>query len=135
VVRRRKGQRTAWKPTVWIYSHLPLAIGLTATGIGLEFLVAQEGHGVRWVAICGMALALFAMGVIHFATERDEGPERDIIQARIRWTAAALVLLIGLVSESWATNVILVLLALIAAVQIAGDLMLGRTPATTGPTD
>ena len=134
VVRRDKRQRTAWKPTVWIYSHLPLAIGLTATGIGLEFLVLQEGHGVRWVAIGGAALALFAMGVIHFATERDEGPERDITQARIRWGAAALLLVVGLVSGDWETNVILVILALVAAVQIGIDLYLGRTPATVGPT-
>jgi low temperature requirement protein LtrA len=135
VVRRRKGQRTAWKPTVWIYSHLPLAIGLTATGIGLEFLVAQEGHATRWVAIGGMALALFAMGVILFATEREEGPERDITQARIRWTAAAVVLFIGLVSDSWETNVILVLLALIIGAQVFTDLMLGRTAAYAGPND
>ena len=44
VVRRRKGQRTAWKPTAWIYSHLPLAFGLTASGIGLEFIVTEEFH-------------------------------------------------------------------------------------------
>jgi low temperature requirement protein LtrA len=122
VVRRRKGQRTAWKPTVWIYSHLPLAIGLTATGIGLEFLVAQEGHDARWVAIGGLALALFAMAVVHFATEREGG--RDITQARIRLGAAAVVLIVGLISEQWATNVLLVALALVVAAQAFADLVL-----------
>ena len=122
VVRRRKGQRTAWKPTVWIYSHLPLAIGLTATGIGLEFLVAQEGHGVRWVAIGGMATALFAMGIIHFATEREAG--RDITQAQIRVGAAGVVLVLGLVSESWSPNVLLVALALVAISQAVTDLVI-----------
>ena len=133
VVRRREGQRTAWKPTVWIYSHLPLAIGLTATGIGLEFLVAQEGESVRWVAVGGVALALFAMGVIHFATERDD-PRRDIRQAQYRLAAAALVLVIGLVSESWEPNILLAALGLIVGAQVLADqLILGDSPvAETG---
>ncbi|MDH3425279.1 MAG: low temperature requirement protein A [Acidimicrobiia bacterium] len=122
VVRRRAEQRTAWKPTVWIYSHLPLALGLTAAGIGLEFLVAQESHAVRWVAIGGMATALFAMGIIHFATEREGG--RDVTQAQIRLVAVAVVLVLGLVSESWSPNVLLVALALVAISQAVTDLVI-----------
>jgi low temperature requirement protein LtrA len=128
VVRRRRGQRTAWKPTVWIYSHLPLAIGLTAAGIGLEFLVAQEAEDHRWIAIGGVALGLFAMAVIHVATERDD-PRRDLIQAQARLVAAAAVLVVGLVSASWEPNVVLVTLALVIAGQVVVDqLLLGASP-------
>ncbi len=123
VVRRRKGQRTAWKPTVWIYSHLPLAIGLTAAGIGLEFLVAQEHENVRWVAVGGLSLAFFAMAVIHFATERDD-TRRDTNQARIRLLAAAAVLGLGLVSNSWAPNWVLVGLLIIVGAQVFADQLL-----------
>jgi len=123
VVRRRAGQRTAWKPTVWIYSHLPLAIGLTASGIGLEFLVAQEGEDLRWVAIIGVIVAFIAMAVIHIATERHD-QRRNALQASIRLTAALVVLVIGFMSAGWATNVILLMLALICAAQIAIDLAL-----------
>jgi low temperature requirement protein LtrA len=48
VVRRRAGQKTAWKPTVWIYGHLPLVIGLMATAIGLESaVIGAGGHAGR----------------------------------------------------------------------------------------
>ena len=70
VVRRRKGQRKAWKPTVWIYSHLPLAIALTASGIGLEFIVTDHFHmPERMVVTLGVAGALTAMGLIQIATQ------------------------------------------------------------------
>ena len=39
VVRRRADQAKAWRPTVWIYSHLPLAAGVAITGVGLEHAV------------------------------------------------------------------------------------------------
>lgn len=123
VVRRRAGQRTAWRPTVWIYGHLPLAIGLTASGIGLEFLVEQEGERLRWVAIIGVIVAFVSMAIIQIATERQD-QHRSAFQASIRLSAALVVLGIGLVSETWSTNTILAALALTCAVQIAIDLAL-----------
>ena len=44
VVRRRSDQRKAWKPTVWIYGHLPLVIALIMTAIGLEHAITAVGH-------------------------------------------------------------------------------------------
>ena len=108
---------------MWIYGHLPLAIGLTASGIGLEFLVEQEGERLRWVAIIGVIVAFVSMAIIQIATERQD-QHRSAFQASIRLSAALVVLGIGLVSETWSTNTILAALALTCAVQIAIDLAL-----------
>ena len=130
VVRRREGQRTAWRPTVWIYGHLPLAFGLTASGIGIEFLVEQEGHELRWVAVLGVVGAFVSMAIIQIATERsDQG--RSTLQASIRLGAAVFVLAIGFVSFDWPTNTILTALALICALQIAVDLVLAYRDSLT----
>jgi low temperature requirement protein LtrA len=123
VVRRREEQTKAWKPTVWIYGHLPLAIGLTASGIGLEFLVAQHSEGVRWIATAGLVLALVSMAMIHLATER-HGTKRDATLIAVRLIGAMAVLVIGLLSESWTTNLILAALALICTAQVAIDLII-----------
>ncbi|MCL1588722.1 MAG: low temperature requirement protein A [Actinomycetia bacterium] len=125
VVRRRMEQTKAWKPTVWIYTHLPLAIGLTASGIGMEFLVAQHGEELRWIAVGGIAVALVSMAIIHLATERGD-PRRDTALISVRIVGAFVVIVIGLVSASWATNIILLMLALTCAVQVAIDLVLSN---------
>ncbi len=120
VVRRKEGQRTAWKPTAWIYSHLPLAFGLTATGIGLEFLVtdAMEGEP-RWIFVIGISIALAAMGLIHISTEA--GPERhDSLKARVRLGSAVLFLILG----AAATGLGPIEFGLVAAAIILGQLVL-----------
>jgi low temperature requirement protein LtrA len=137
VVRRRKEQRTAWKPTVWIYSHLPLAFSLTASGIGLDFIVTQHFDlAERMVVTLGVAGALTAMGLIHVATEA--GPERkDEIKARIRFIAAALVLVLGLVGGALAPNWFALLIAVIVAGQVGLDLYFepGERPEVTAGID
>ncbi|MCL1593464.1 MAG: low temperature requirement protein A [Actinomycetia bacterium] len=123
VVRRRSSQLKAWRPTTWIYMHLPLAIGLTASGIGLEFLVAQEGADVRWVAVTGIAISLAAMGGIHLATDREDH-RTDLIQFQVRLGSAALVVLIGVAAGAWSSNTILFLLAGICFIQVGVDIFL-----------
>jgi low temperature requirement protein LtrA len=127
VVRRRAEQRTAWKPTVWIYSHLPLAISLTAAGIGLEFAVAQERFtSGRWIMIGGIAFALVSMAAVHIATERGTDA-LDRLKASVRVASAVVVVIIGAVSGGWSTNALLIAMALIGMIQIAIDLRLSVT--------
>ncbi len=124
VVRRKEGQRTAWKPTVWIYSHFPLAVGLTAAGIGLEFAVAQEAFTAgRWILCGGVAFALVAMGVIHIATERGND-ELDRLKTTVRMVSAGVALLLGVVSGGWSTNTLLIAVALLGIAQVVLDMSL-----------
>ncbi len=123
VVRRNVEQVKAWRPTVWIFSHLPLAISLTATGIGMEFLVTQEPEVGRWIVTIGIAGAMVAMAAILLATDRGED-ERDRKQAVVRFVAAAVALVVGAISGGWSAIVLLAVVTLILAAQIAIDLVI-----------
>lgn len=125
VVRRREDQIKAWQPTVWLYSHLPLVIAITAMGIGLEFVVDQHAEGVgRWLMGGGIAGALLAMSLLAFATDRDTD-DLDEKQAYTRIGSAVLVLIITAISAGWAPNLYLATMAAIAAAQIGYDIRLG----------
>lgn len=125
VVRRREGQLKAWQPTVWIFSHLPLAIAITAMGIGLEFLVAQEADSTgRWLMGGGIAAALVAMALLAFATDRGHD-DLDEKQAYARLGSAVVVVLITAFSASWGANVFLAAMVVVAAAQIAYDILIG----------
>ena len=98
---RRRGRKTDWRPTVWIYSHMPLAVGLAMVGVGVEHaIVASDGHhdyhlADRWILVGGMVLVLAAMTAISVASIRIE---REVVGRRIainRGVATLVALLVG----------------------------------------
>jgi low temperature requirement protein LtrA len=140
VVRRRAEQQKAWKPTVWIYGHLPLVIGLMATAIGLEgAVIGAGGHdwpaNERWLLIAGVAGALIGMAIIEIATER---PDNSIsrLKAEIRIAGALVAVAIGLIGAAGGPLVTMLLLVVLCAGQVGGDVWLGeREAANAGGVD
>ncbi len=115
---RRKGGGKAWQPTVWIYSHLPLAVGIAMVGVGVEHAIAAsdaQGHYTspeRWLLVGGVALALGAMVGIEVASKRDiqDDLRTKVILSRV--VVIVLALLVGVVGglEAAATVVVLAVL-------------------------
>ncbi|MDQ3875573.1 MAG: low temperature requirement protein A [Actinomycetota bacterium] len=75
-------KRSVWAGQLYLYMHLPLLGGLVAAGAGVELAIhdAAEGGltvGSRWALCGGVAVALTAMAVIHFAATR-AARERDL---------------------------------------------------------
>ncbi len=123
---RRRGQKTDWRPTVWIYSHLPLAIGLAMVGVGMEHaIIAADGHhdyhaADRWVLVGGMALAFAAMSVMSTASIRVDS---EVVGRRVvinRSVATALILVAGFMTFM-APGVTVAVLLTVCAVAIAID--------------
>jgi len=114
VVRRRGGGK-AWQPTVWIYSHLPLAIGIAMVGVGVEHAIAasdDQGHYAspeRWLLVGGVVLALAAMVGIEVASKQDIRNDLRAKGVLSRLVVITLALFVGLVGglEAPATVVIL----------------------------
>lgn len=123
---RRRGQKTDWRPTVWIYSHFPLALGIGTMGVGVEHVIvaADAGHDYhadeRWILVVGAALAFTAMASIAWASKpRSADPK---VKARVianRLGAVIATLLIGVIALGPTLTV--ALLALVCAVQVGLD--------------
>ncbi|MEV4169952.1 low temperature requirement protein A [Nonomuraea sp. NPDC049709] len=102
--------RTRLAGQVWVYSHLPLSLGLVAFGIGIEHAIAHPSRTSGSVAVPA-ALALAVLGVQHLCSR---GRRAGVI----RLAAAALVLAASLLPVVVALPAIL----LVAAAQVAYDL-------------
>jgi low temperature requirement protein LtrA len=129
---RRKGGGKAWQPTVWIYSHLPLAIGLAMVGVGVEHAIVASDHGhhytsaERWLIVGGVVLALAAMVGIEAASNRDIRDDLRTTLIGSRLVVIALALLIGLLGNLSAP-VTVVLLAVLCGGLVVTDLAIEAT--------
>ncbi len=89
VVRRNPTVRRTWRPTAWIYAHMPLAAALAATGAGLERAVADAGHRSmpgpdRWLLVSAVAVVLGALALIQAASSKsDTVAGRNITMSRL----------------------------------------------------
>ncbi|NRQ33866.1 low temperature requirement protein A [Nonomuraea sp. NN258] len=76
--------RTQVAGQVWVYSHLPLSLGLVAFGIGIEHAITHPS-GASWAVGVPAALVFAVLGVQHLCS-RARGA------ASIRFAAAAITL-------------------------------------------
>jgi low temperature requirement protein LtrA len=134
IVRRDPSVRKAWRPTAWLYTHLPLAASLAALAVAMERAIEEAGHGSmgapdRWFLVGSAAFALASMALIQFASS--EGPEdirtRGIVLNRL--LGIPVLLLLGLLSSPEPQWMVIGVLG-IGVAEIVGDLVVA---ASAGP--
>jgi len=113
---------------IWLYSHLPLAIGIAATGVGVEHVISSEA-GIALAAaerslICfSVALCLIALSVIHLITCTLGTTRRRKILAAYRLGSAAFILILAVAGNALSPIVVIGLVAVACAVQVVLDLL------------
>ena len=105
VVRRRSVEGRTWRPTVWIYTHLPLAAALAIVGVALDqaILNAREEPMLasqRWLLVGGVALALVSMAVIQISSIGQSPPAVNRAIAINRLAGIPFLALIGFLHPS-----------------------------------
>jgi low temperature requirement protein LtrA len=131
VVRRDASVRRTWRPTVWIYTHLPLAAALAASGVAVERAVAEAGHGPmsdpdRWLLVGSVALAFGAMALIQLASNTAASVlGRTIILARA--IGIPILAVLGLMSDLEPQWLVLGVLGLCVA-QVLSEIVAAASP-------
>lgn len=118
----------------WLYAHLPLAIGIAATGVGVEHIIVSSKTeaalptGDRWL-ICGaVAICLIALAVIHLITCTLGTTRYRKVLATYRLGSAAFVLVIAVAGVALSPIVVIGLVTLACGVQVVLDLLGKRQP-------
>jgi len=105
VVRRRNIERRTWRPTGWIYTHLPLAAALAMVGVALDQAIVGAGEGPmdgaqRWLLLGGVSVALLSMALIQIASlSHPQGSVNRAIAIN-RVAAVPFLAVIGLLAEA-----------------------------------
>jgi low temperature requirement protein LtrA len=118
---------TGRAPYVWIYSHLPLAIGLTAFGVAIKkviFLPGGEALPEKYRLLLGGALALYLVFgmLIDLVTTRSHNSRPPRIRAAWRFGAAAVIAVVTLLGGGLSPLALMTILAAVYVVPIALDL-------------
>jgi low temperature requirement protein LtrA len=89
IVRRDRSIRRTWRPTGWIYTHLPLAAAVAASGVAMERAVAEAGQGPmrgadRWLLVGSVATVFACLALIQFAGAARGSPQsRTVVMSRL----------------------------------------------------
>jgi inward rectifier potassium channel len=122
-----KGERGA--PFVWVYSHLPLSLGLAGALSGVRSIAGAEAsgppsEGSRWLVAGGLSLSLLAMALIDSVTVRKHVELGDRARVNARIGAAFLALLVAPIGASMNAIEFLALAAAPCVAQVVFDLMM-----------
>ena len=120
----RKGQMRV--ALTWLYSHLPLAIGLTATGVGVEKMIHSLGHdtgSAEKILFCvAVALCLAILSNLHWASCELGQTKCKRILTFYRLAAAAFVLSLAIASSVLSSLAVMSLVAFACTIQIVLDI-------------
>jgi low temperature requirement protein LtrA len=125
-----RAARTAghiWIYQAWLYTHLPLVIGLTATAVGVQYVVISRQDmplppGERWLICGGVALVLVSLGLIHLTAALSRAKPRDFSHVAYHFATAALILILAAVG-SCRPVMLIGLLSLACAFQVVREIL------------
>lgn len=124
---------------VWVFSHIPLGIGVTAAGVALQIAVTADLQQVavgteRWLLAGSLALTLGAVAMIDAVTERRQAELDDAWRVRVRLGSSALLLLLAQAAPNISSGALLALVATVCLGQVAIDMLVAplEEPPTLG---
>jgi len=118
---------------IWLFTHLPFVIGITAMGVGVEqVLISKTGvplaGNLRWllcgaVALCYLALSIFhKYGVIRYCK----------LRMKYRLATAVILIAIAFLGQSLPPVAIIALVAVVSVLQVFQDLYQQRPTTRLG---
>ena len=110
----------------WLYSHLPLAIGLTATGVGVEKMIhglTHDSASSEKILFClAVALCMLILSNLHWTSCELGQTKCKRVLTFYRLGAAAFILSLTLATSVLSSLTIITLVAIACTVQIAFDI-------------
>lgn len=110
----------------WLYTHLPLTIGLTATGVGVEKMIHSLAHdsasSEKLLFCLAVALCLFILSDLHWTSCELGQTKCKKVLTYYRLGAAAFVLALAFFGSVLSSLIIMTLVAIACVMQIVLDI-------------
>jgi low temperature requirement protein LtrA len=115
---------------VWLYSHLPLVIGITAAAIGVKHVISPGMGGIltpedRWLLCVSVAVCLCCLALIHLASTTTITAPRRKVRAVWRFATAGAILVLGAAGGALPPAALIGMIAAACVAQVVADLRQG----------
>jgi len=115
----------------WIYSHLPIAIGLTAFGVGAKkALLAHAGEPLhaeyRWLIALALILYLLFVALLDEVTVREDQGMANRTRGAVRLVGALVVFGLALLGTSFSAVLFMGLVAIVFVLEVATEVATAR---------
>jgi low temperature requirement protein LtrA len=118
----------------WLYIHLPLIIGFTALGVGIEHVVLSDQNIIlpladKWLLCISVSICLFAISIIDITTEKSKPLSSNVPLIKKHSisiygiTAAIIVIIIAAIKTSILPVYLISAMAIICAGQVVLDII------------
>ena len=118
----------------WLYIHLPLIIGFTALGVGIEHVVLSDQNIIlpladKWLLCISVSICLFAISIIDITTEKSKPLSSNVHLIKKHSisiygiTAAIIVIIIAAIETSILPVYLISAMAIICAGQVVLDII------------
>ncbi len=116
----------------WLYAHIPLTIGLAATGVAIKHIIMNPAniipeHGESLLFCCAVALCLVTLSLIHYLNYTLGSRKCRKIISVYRLFSAAFILVLGFAHELIPSLILITLVTLACVFQIGLDLWREQT--------
>lgn len=114
---------------VWLYGHIPLAVGATAVGVAVKKAISFRFDEVPptkygWLLAGALAVTFLSVAIIDSVTERKQAELSDRTRVNVRVASAFVLLLIAQVGRSMTAGVFLGVVAAVCVAQVLFDMLM-----------
>ncbi len=114
---------------VWLYSHVPLQIAVTATGVAIKKAVyfnwdSPAPDGYRYLLVGSLAAVYLAVAAIDSVTERKQAELSDRARVNVRAVSGIFLIALGAAGGTMSGGMFLVLVSAVAVGNVLFDMMM-----------
>lgn len=116
---------------IWVFSHLPLTMGLTAVGVALEKLTLTDlgeplAAGPAWLLIGATVIVLLSVAVLDLVTQSRHFGVSPLSRVALRVGGSVMLLLVGLAGPELTATALGAIVAIILLGQIGIEVVMAK---------
>jgi len=132
---QEKIQKQPYALVAWVYSHFPLVVGITATGVGVEKVILGLAKtetilppGERWLFCGSIALCLIFIAIIHWIScYIGKKGKKNKVLSYYHLGSAAFILILAVAGNSLSALLLTTLVTVACVAQVVVDLTYNKS--------